>query len=726
MSRRTARKPDRPREAPPPTPAPAPAPAARTGSTLPFLQLFGGFLVAVFVLKLIVVFQLRHHPLVQPDVGLDTTAYVELARKVLAGDIGLGPGLYYMSPLYIYFLAVTHGLLKSFTAVRLTQIVLGTASIAFLVLSAREWFGERAAWIAGGLAALTGLFTFYESLILQAAIDPFLTSAALYATTLAIKRDARWFLAAGVIFGIATLNRPNMPLAVAAMSAVLLFSRRFKPATLLMVGLLLGMAPSGIRNVVVSHEWTFVSSHGGLNFYIGNSETASGFFHQLPGITPNIAGQERDAQRVASRATGRALNESETSDYFFGLALTWIRQHPVDAFLLFLKKLGFVFHAQHIALPYSYPFYAYDAKTMLRFYVIGPWLLVPLGLVGLVFATPAAARRDYLVWLAFVPGFAVSVAAFFVAERYRLPLLVPLSIGAGAAVDMAWRAWEKRQRQLPALMVPAAVFVVILTAANWPHGLHDGRWDEGLRMAERLVIIGRDAEAEQWVQKLEPTAPKHGILDYTVGMAYLAKGATEPALAHLAKAEQYQPGQANVEYAFGQALQRAGRTSEAIPHLQRGFDAGTSLPMPGYDLAVALEAAGDPAAAIDVLRRVKLDDDADVEIWLRYGRLAGEMHAPDVADPYFSHAAAMRPNQASARQQYGLNLSVLGRFDDAARELAEAVRLDPHDADSLTYLAYSEIKLGRTDDARAHVRAALAVQPDQPLANQLAQALGIK
>ena len=30
------------------------------------------------------------------------------------------------------------------------------------------------------------------------------------------------------------------------------------------------MAPAAIRNIVVAHEWSLVSSHGGLNFYIGN------------------------------------------------------------------------------------------------------------------------------------------------------------------------------------------------------------------------------------------------------------------------------------------------------------------------------------------------------------------------------------------------------------------------------------------------------------------------
>ena len=51
-------------------------------------------LAIVFAIKLIVVWQLKDHPMTQPEVGLDTSAYVDLARRAAAGDWGLGPGLY--------------------------------------------------------------------------------------------------------------------------------------------------------------------------------------------------------------------------------------------------------------------------------------------------------------------------------------------------------------------------------------------------------------------------------------------------------------------------------------------------------------------------------------------------------------------------------------------------------------------------------------------------------
>jgi tetratricopeptide (TPR) repeat protein len=181
----------------------------------------------VFVLKLVVLLQLKDHPLTSPDAGLDTSAYADLARRVAAGDLGLGPGLYYVSPLYIYVVAAVLAVFHSFTALRVVQIVLGTVSVGFIFPTTRAWFGERAAWIAAILAAFTGLFTFYEVLILQSAIDAFLTSAALYALTRGLTDlppasafRRKYLLLAGLIWGIQTLNRPNVLIAALGVALI--------------------------------------------------------------------------------------------------------------------------------------------------------------------------------------------------------------------------------------------------------------------------------------------------------------------------------------------------------------------------------------------------------------------------------------------------------------------------------------------------------------------------
>jgi tetratricopeptide (TPR) repeat protein len=691
------------------------------GRTLPLVT----GLMVVFVLKLLVLLELKDHPLLQADAGLDTTAYVELAKKVVSGDLGLGPGLYFVSPLYVYFLAAGLASTQSLFAVRLLQIVLGTAAVAGVFAMARVWFGTHAGWIAAGLAALTGLFTFYESILLQASLDAFLTSAALLALTAALRgapeRRGRFLLLTGAIFGIATLNRPNMLLAGTGLALVLLALRRVRPALLLVAGLLAGMAPVAVRNIVVSHQWSLVSSHGGLNFYIGNSETATGFYHPVPGITPSIVGQQTDARRVAEAALGRPLDDAETSSYFVGLATTWMSNHPADALMLFARKFGYVFSAEHVALPHSYPFYAYDARTMLRFYAIGPWLLVPLGLIGLAFAAPREARTDYIVWVSFVPIYGAAVAVFFVAERYRLPLLVPLSVGAGAAIDAGLRAIGSRQTR--SLLVPAVALLALFGLANWPHGLSDSRWEEGLRLAQRLVILGRYDEADQWSRATERREGRPGATAYGLGAQLLVVNQPARALAYLERSLALDPANPTTEYALGRAQLQTGRATEAIAHLQRGFDAAIEMPLGGYDLALARQAVGDLAGAASVLRRITPGPDADADSWLVLGRLAAQVKAPDVADRFFSRAVELRPGDAATRLQQGLNLLVLGRLDAAARELGEATRLNPLDPDALSRLAYCEFSLGRSSDARAHAHAALSLSPGNELASQLLLAL---
>jgi len=697
-----------------------------------------GLLAFVFGLKLLVLWQLKDHPLTQPESGLDTTAYVHLAREVVGGNLGLGPGLYYVSPFYIYFVAAILCISDSFFLVRIVQIALGTAAVGLMFFTARRWFGERAAWVTSALAALTGLFTFYEVLLLQSSVDVFFTALALWALTLGLDRGLRpvgdlrpegrsylalGFVAAGVVWGVQSLNRPNVLLAAFGVALVTLVSlRRLKPAALLVIGMLVGLAPVAIRNLVVANQWSLVSSHGGLNFYIGNAPEATGFYRLVPGVKPAIVGQEKDTKRIAERATGRTLTDAEVSDYFFDLGLTWMKTHPADAARLLLKKLAFAFHGQTLPLPHSYPFFAYDAGTALRFYAIGPWLLVPLGLVGLVACADRTRLTEYVVWASFVAAYAAAIALFFIAERYRLPLLVPLAIGSGAAIDRAWIAVRGRQwKPLAAGAVAAALLAVFVT---YRFKLDDGRWIDGLRLAERLVIAERYDEAARWAEWLEAhDPPKAGAGVFGVGQQLLAIERTDRAMTYLERAHRIDPSDPRYDYTYGQALLKSGRVAEAVPHLKHGFEGGVDLPAGGADFAVALQRTGDAAGAIEALKRITPADNGDPESWLRLGRIGMEVKAPETAEPYFRRAVAMAPENAAARQQYGLNLLVLRRFDAAAEQLAQAARLDPRDADTMAHLAYCEAQLGRAADARTHVAAALAIDPNHPLARQLAAAV---
>ena len=707
------------------------------------------FLAAVFAAKLVVVLQLRDHPLLQANAGLDTTIYTTLASQVLAGNLSLAPGLYFVSPLYIYFLAAVFSWSGALVTVRVVQIALGTAAVWLIFLGARAWYGERAGWIAAVLAAFTGLFTFHEALVLQAALDPILTSATLTTLAFALRgaRDAEpgrsvthnapqalaWFTLSGVAFGAQTLNRPNVLVPCVVVVALLAIARRWRPAIALAAGLVIALSPVVIRNVIVAGDWSPASSHGGLNFYIGNNADANGMYRPVPGITPNITGQQEDARRVAEGAVGRSLDDAEVSAYFYGLGWTWVRLHPGQALALFARKLGYVFSAAFITLNYSYPFYAYDERTLLAVLFVGPWLLVPVGLVGLAIGAPRDRRFEYFAWLSFVPAYAIAVAVFFVTERYRLPILVPLCVGAGMAGDAIWRVvrppskgaasstrgTRRFQPELYALVaiVPLAVLV------NRPVHVDDGRAEERTRMAEAMVARDRFDEAEAWVEKAERGHPSPGVLHFRVARLYIVHRQPERAIEHLKKALQIDPNQPEVDYAYGQALVDAGRPKEAIPHLQNALRAGVRIDLAGYDMARALAAIGNRAGALQILQTVKPENPRDADSWDALGQLALQLESPSLAAAFFNQAVAAAPNASKPLVDLGLALAMMGRYPEAIANFERGLLIDPNDPAAQLNLAVAYAETGRVADARAHAQEALRLKPDYAKARQFLAAL---
>ena len=634
------------------------------------------------------------------------------------GNVALGPGLYFVSPLYIYFTAAVLAIAQSLTIVRVVQVAFGTAAVALVFITARMWFGRPAAWAAATLAALTGLFTFYEILVLQAALDPFLTAAFLCALAFALtRRSGRWFILTGVVLGIAALNRPNVLIAGAGIAVLMMLQRRLAHAALFTAGVLLALVPVTARNVAVAGEWSPVSSHGGLNFYIGNNPQADGTYSGVPGITPNIAGQQEDARRVAEHAEGRPLSDGEVSAHFYDSGIAWLRSEPAAAVRLFLRKLQYTFSASHLSLNYSFPFFAYDTGSMLRLLIVGPWFIIPVGLVGLTAAAPRYRRWDYLIWVSFVPLYALSVALFFVSERYRLPLLVPLSIGAGAAVASVFEMMRRSEWQRALVWLGAAAVLVIVV--NWPLGLDDGRAEARVRMAERLVQHARYLEAEQWTERALEGHPLPATVHFRVGRAFLAGRRLDAALEHLQRAAKLDPSRSEISYALGQALLDAGRPAEAVPHLRRALSAGIRPDLAGFDLARALAATGDRTGALSVLQDVKPARNDDAASWFGLGELARQLGAPPLAAKYYAEAARAEPGASDPRKQLGLMRALQGDFEGAVRDFELAAKLNPTDAAIRLNLAVAYAQLGRTADAKSQAQEALRLNPEYAKAREL-------
>ncbi|MFI5179357.1 MAG: tetratricopeptide repeat protein, partial [Vicinamibacterales bacterium] len=337
-----------------------------------------------------------------------------------------------------------------------------------------------------------------------------------------------------------------------------------------------------------------------------------------------------------------------------------------------------------------YEFFADDAMTLLRWLVVNPWLIVPLGIVGLALVPTRDRRADFVVWVSFVPAYAAAVAAFFVAERYRVPLFVPLCVGTGALVDRAVDAIRARDTWSRRWLAGAAASAAILFAlVSWPLPQSDSREGDRVRMASRAAEAGRFDEAERWA-----------------GLA-----------------EQASTSPVGVEAAVGHALVAANQPARALGYLERAQARGSRDPLLLIDLATAKKELGDTAAAIAVLRTLDIPAGAEVHLRLQAGRLAAMLGATDLAEQHFRQAVRERPDLADAWAQLGFDLLVRNDVTEAAKALTEAVRLNPRDPVALGGLAVCESRLGKTDDAIAHARAALAIDPKEALSAQVLAAL---
>lgn len=570
-----------------------------------------GVTAAALAVRGLVVAGFVDHPLLRPEGGLDAGVYVDLARQVAGGDLLLRsvPEPFFVSPLYLYFvalvLAVTGGALAAVLAV---QAILGAAAVWLTGDAARRLFGNAAALPAAVLLALTGVVVFHEAVPLQAALDPFLAALALWLVVRATPRDRmRDYVAAGLALGLFALNRPNV-LPWAAVAALLVVSARglregSRLAGALALGTLLGIAPATLRNVAVAGEPVLISSHGGLNFLVGNGPGADGTYRWLDGITPSIAGQAGDARRVAEKEAGRALSTGEVSAHFAAKAWSWIRSEPGAACRLFVRKIWYVLSGDEAPLNFSFPWYRKES-LLLKLLAVGPWLLVPLGGAGLAFGFAGAASlrpREFAVWGSFAPVYVLLVAAFFVATRYRLPLYVPLAAAGGGAVALVTA--EIRARNLRRPLLAAAVALPLAVVTLWPTGLYDASAEEEAKWVLHLVDVG-DPSARKRAEILSRQYPHPGVLWFRVGQAQASAGRLDEAIDSFERALVVDAHQIETEKLLAEAHARrgiertlAGDLGGARVDLEATVRLAPNDPRAKLNLAAVLADQGDRARA---------------------------------------------------------------------------------------------------------------------------------
>jgi tetratricopeptide (TPR) repeat protein len=139
---------------------------------------------------------------------------------------------------------------------------------------------------------------------------------------------------------------------------------------------------------------------------------------------------------------------------------------------------------------------------------------------------------------------------------------------------------------------------------------------------------------------------------------------------------------------------------------------GVRIADDALDRAIAAHRRGDRAAAIAGYRDVVERRPDALDAWMNLGQLAALVGGHRAAIDAFARARDLAPRDARAARDAGIALVSLGRFDEAALDLARAAELDPNALGAWLYLVRALEGAGHAQAAHEAAIAATRAHPE--------------
>jgi 4-amino-4-deoxy-L-arabinose transferase-like glycosyltransferase len=312
-------------------------------------------------------------------------------------------------PGYAFFIAGLFALGGNVIAVRIVQ---------FLLLAGTVWlasrFGPPQYRAMAFPVAMAVLLVCPAEFYLAGTLYPQTLAAFLFLLALRlllIGQRSIWLnLGTGLVFSALLLTVPTFgpTMLILLFFAWLLKLIHWRDVVLVLIGASLLVGVWTARNAVTFHRFVPIASNSGKNFLIGNCENTIPY-----GGSGNV-----DRTHYENEARALGLNEFDEDAYYAHAALTWIRNNPERAAVLYLEKTANFFSIYN----------AYAPENQRE---ISPWKQIVLGagyvlLLALLIWRLLSWRRfplenwEKLFLLAYVLS-AFTLAIFLTRIRFRLP-----------------------------------------------------------------------------------------------------------------------------------------------------------------------------------------------------------------------------------------------------------------------------------------------------------------
>jgi tetratricopeptide (TPR) repeat protein len=633
------------------------------------------FLVA-FVLKLVFVLETREALYIRVPI-MDARDYDTMAQQIAGGGL-LRRQAFFMGPLYPYFLGLMYSLFgRDFTLVRVIQAAGGAATVMLAFLIGRRVFRPCAALIGVALLALCASVTFYETELLMEWLGALLNCFALWLLVTA-RDDAsrRRFLLAGMALGLSALARASILLFAAFVLAWIVRAAhpaRRARAIAYAAGVVVMLLPAMIHNAIVSGVFVPVTSNAGVNFYIGNSRTATGRFEPIAEVDIY---DDFTTQRYLERKTGRELSPAAVSSYWIGRTLEDVRAAPGRAAKLLAAKGALFFNGYEVPQIESFDIVSREFRW-LRVLFVRMWPVAAFGVLGLLLSRPWRGGRALLGGYALV--YAASIALFFVTGRYRMQVVPVLCLFAGHALA----ALPARVRSVRSGAAAAAAVAVLFVATS-PALFADD---------PVLIEFGDHIHRARRLSELHSYAPALREANHAVAIyPNVAEGYLQRAIVH----------------------REAGNDIRAAEDYQRAITLDERRPGSHYNLAQCLRRLNLREQAVVEYRRTLELDPWMVEAHNNMGVTLRELGRHDEAIEEFRRAIAREPDYRRAYNNLGASYAEAGRMDEAIATFQETTRRFPDYAQGYKNLAMAWASLKQPRPALDAMRRYAALNPGDP------------
>lgn len=701
---------------------------------IPTTRLLWGLFLLALSLRIIYFLEVRHQLLFQSLI-FDAKYYDSWARQILTRG-WLGKGIFFVSPLYAYFLAFIYGIGGSPITVKFIQFALGS-SIPLLVYGIGiRLFSKRAAFLAALISCFYGPAIFFDGLLLKTTLEVFLIVLSIFVLVLAKDTDSylKWFIP-GIFMGLSTLAKDTSFLLI-FLTVYWIYSLKgsfkasLKPIISFCLGSGLIIGALTARNIIIGKDFVLTTYSAGMNFHLGNFKGADGGLKEPDFIRIDPDYEEFDSKVEAQRRAGRLLKPSEISAFWFKETLREIKLDPLHFIRLLCRKAGLLINKTGLSDNYQMDFFK-RYSYIFRHILIGFWPVGILGLSGIAFVFFASKlNKGINLLLLFFFGSSILLILGHIIDRYR-EILVPVLIIFAA--NFIWEIHDtvkkKQFRRLALNMQIIAVFAV-LTSLPFPNfkqmPLADAHNQLGLLYHER----GDFASAAREYQSALLIRPNHLWARQNLADIYLRQGRVDDAIKEYKFAIAFRPETLELYVLLKKAAEMKGLSRSEILKILEGREILKRINsltekepgiMPSYSQGIEYILAKNYDAAIVQFKKILAVSPDSINTLINLGVAYRAKGEPQEAISSYEHALRIAPEVIPARYNLAMLLMSQKRFKEAIPHLEQIVGVFPEYMLAQYYLGLAYQESGEMNKALIEYNKIIARPADTPQARHLSE-----